>query len=79
MRSKVTVIGAGNVGATCAHWIASKELAARLLEEANVALIPGDSFGDNGKGYLRLSYAASTAELSEALARMGRFLEANVK
>ncbi len=54
--------------------MASKDLAARLLEEANVALIPGDSFGDNGKGYLRLSYAASTPELSEALERMGRFL-----
>jgi malate dehydrogenase len=26
-RNKVTVVGAGNVGATAAHWIASKELA----------------------------------------------------
>jgi len=25
-RAKITVIGAGNVGATCAHWLASKEL-----------------------------------------------------
>lgn len=25
-RAKITVIGAGNVGATCAHWAASKEL-----------------------------------------------------
>jgi malate dehydrogenase len=25
-RSKISVIGAGNVGATCAHWIASREL-----------------------------------------------------
>lgn len=25
-RSKITIIGAGNVGATCAHWAASKEL-----------------------------------------------------
>jgi malate dehydrogenase len=30
-RSKVTVVGAGNVGATCAHWIASKELADVVL------------------------------------------------
>ncbi len=55
----------------------SKALAARLLDEADVALIPGDSFGDNGHGYLRLSYAASTAELEEALARMKAFLDAN--
>src|SRR5208283_5205519 len=26
MRSKITVVGSGNVGATAAHWIASKEL-----------------------------------------------------
>jgi malate dehydrogenase len=31
MRKKVTVIGAGNVGATTAHWIASKELADVVL------------------------------------------------
>jgi aspartate/methionine/tyrosine aminotransferase len=52
----------------------SKELARDLLDKAHVALIPGESFGDNGKGYLRLSYAASEAEISEALARMKAFL-----
>ena len=26
MRNKITVVGSGNVGATAAHWIASKEL-----------------------------------------------------
>jgi malate dehydrogenase len=31
MRKKVTVIGAGFVGSTCAHWIASKELADVVL------------------------------------------------
>jgi malate dehydrogenase len=31
MRKKVTVVGAGNVGATAAHWIASKELADVVL------------------------------------------------
>ena len=25
-RKKVTIVGAGNVGATAAHWIAAKEL-----------------------------------------------------
>jgi aspartate/methionine/tyrosine aminotransferase len=52
----------------------SKELARDLLDKAHVALIPGESFGDNGRGYLRLSYAASEAEISEALARMKAFL-----
>jgi malate dehydrogenase len=31
MRKKVSIIGAGNVGATCAHWIAAKELADVVL------------------------------------------------
>ena len=53
---------------------ASRDLARELLSEAHVALIPGESFGDNGAGYLRLSYAASEAELKEALARMKTFL-----
>lgn len=30
-RKKVTVVGAGNVGATCAHWIATRELADVVL------------------------------------------------
>jgi malate dehydrogenase len=30
-RSKVSIIGAGNVGATCAHWIASREIADVVL------------------------------------------------
>ncbi len=31
MRKKVSIVGAGNVGATCAHWIAAKELADIVL------------------------------------------------
>ncbi len=31
MRKKVSVVGAGNVGATAAHWIASKEHADVVL------------------------------------------------
>jgi malate dehydrogenase len=31
MRNKVSIVGAGNVGATAAHWIASKELADVVL------------------------------------------------
>ena len=31
MRKKVTIVGAGNVGATAAHWMAAKELADVVL------------------------------------------------
>ncbi|MHB1796585.1 MAG: malate dehydrogenase, partial [Acidobacteriaceae bacterium] len=31
MRKKVSIVGAGNTGATCAHWLAAKELADIVL------------------------------------------------
>lgn len=52
----------------------SRELASRLLEEAGVALMHGESFGDNGAGYLRVSYAASTEDINQAMDRVGEFL-----
>jgi aspartate/methionine/tyrosine aminotransferase len=52
----------------------SRDLARELLDKAHVALIFGESFGANGKGFLRLSYAASEADIREALARMKAFL-----
>lgn len=54
----------------------SRDLARELLDKAYVALIFGDSFGQNGKGFMRLSYAASEADIAEALRRMKAFLEA---
>ncbi len=50
-------------------------LARDLLEKAFVATLPGESFGANGKGYLRISYAASEADIHEALKRMADFLK----
>ncbi len=38
--------------------------------------LPGSDFGPAGEGHLRLSFAASQAQLREGLARMGAFLEA---
>jgi aspartate/methionine/tyrosine aminotransferase len=54
----------------------SRDLARELLDKAYVALIFGDSFGVNGKGFMRLSYAASEADIIEALKRMKGFIEA---
>lgn len=45
-----------------------------LLQEAGVAVIAGTSFGIHGEGYLRFSYAASIEAISEAVARIRRFL-----
>ena len=43
---------------------------------AGVAVLPGTSFGRNGEGYLRLSYANSMENIESALARMGVALSA---
>ncbi len=53
----------------------SRTLQSRLLDEAGVATLSGTSFGAFGEGYLRLSYAASLPMLSEAVRRIGAFLE----
>ncbi|MEA1951593.1 MAG: aminotransferase class I/II-fold pyridoxal phosphate-dependent enzyme, partial [Planctomycetota bacterium] len=54
----------------------SDELADYLLEEAGVALLSGTSFGANGEGYLRLSYANSVDNIQKALGRMAEALAA---
>lgn len=44
------------------------ELATLLLDEVNVAIVPGEAFG--APGYARLSFALSDADLEEGLARI---------
>ncbi len=50
--------------------IASKDLADLLLEEAGVACLNGGSFGAQGEGYLRFSFANSIENLLEAAKRI---------
>jgi aspartate aminotransferase len=54
--------------------LSAEELADRLLEEAGVALLAGSDFGAAGEHHLRISFAASQAQLREGLARMEAFL-----
>jgi malate dehydrogenase len=42
-RPKITVVGAGNVGATCAHWAAARELADVVLVDVVAGLPQGKS------------------------------------
>ena len=50
----------------------SVELAALILEEAEVAVVPGEAFGT--PGYLRLSYALGDKDLAEGVARVQKLL-----
>ncbi len=53
----------------------SEEFAERLLAEEKVAVVPGNVFGLGGEGHIRCSYAASLANLTEAMKRMERFIK----
>ena len=53
----------------------ARTLQDRLLEEAGVATVAGTSFGAEGEGYLRLSYANSTENILRAVERIGKLLE----
>jgi aspartate/methionine/tyrosine aminotransferase len=50
----------------------SAELATLILEEAEVAAVPGEAFGPSG--YLRFSYALSDADIVEGIARVKNLL-----
>jgi len=52
-----------------------RELADRMLYEGGVAVLPGTSFGDMGKGFIRLSYANSVDQIEEGVRRMRGVLE----
>ena len=48
----------------------SADLSAYLLEEAKIALVPGDVFGPGGEGYLRMSFANSYDNIVEGCAQL---------
>jgi aspartate aminotransferase len=50
----------------------SNELAEVLLDEADVAVVPGEAFGTNG--YFRLSCALGDADLEEGVTRLAKLL-----
>ena len=50
----------------------TSELAAIILEEAKVAIVPGEAFGS--PGYARLSFALGDEDLREGLTRIADLL-----
>jgi aspartate aminotransferase len=59
---------------TAAGLQSSVEFAAALLEDARVAVTPGESFG--APGFVRISYATSMDNLREGSRRMIEFIRA---
>lgn len=66
------------------HWIKLPEAAlsdpwafcVRLRDEGGVVLVPGSTFGPQGKPFARLSFAASPEQISEGVRRMAPFWKA---
>ena len=63
------LLGRSIRGRVCAS---SAELAELVLDEAGVAVVPGEAFGT--PGYFRMSYALGDADLEKGVRRMGALL-----
>ncbi len=53
----------------------AKAFSLKLLDEENVACVPGTAFGECGEGFIRCSYATSLDEIKEAMFRIERFIK----
>ncbi len=53
----------------------SVEMCERILEEANVGLVPGSAFGEQGEGFLRMTIAASDRDVQEGFRRIIEWAE----
>jgi LL-diaminopimelate aminotransferase len=52
----------------------SRQFAFALINHAGVAVIPGDAFGKQGEGYVRIALVQPAERLSKAAARIHEFL-----
>ena len=87
-RRRLIVSGLNEIGLTCFEpqgafyafpaigisGLDENEFAEKLLQEEQVALVPGSAFGEAGRGYVRCSYATAYEKIEEALERLHRFV-----
>lgn len=57
----------------------SDEFCEQLLRSEKVLVIPGNAFGDCGEGFIRVCYASSMDDITEALKRIERFIKSQSK
>lgn len=53
--------------------ISSHDYSEKLLRDFQVVVIPGSAFGENGEGFVRISYASDQQLLVEAVERIRKF------
>jgi aspartate/methionine/tyrosine aminotransferase len=68
----VTAVLGRKIGST--EVTSSTELATTILEQVEVAAVPGEAFG--APGHLRFSYALSDGDITEGIGRVARLLNA---
>ena len=54
--------------------LSSKNISNYLLENKYVATVPGSSFGENGEGFLRISYASNIENLKKSVTAIKEFI-----
>jgi aminotransferase len=59
--------------------LSSKEFSTQLLQEENVAAVPGIAFGGCGENFIRCCFATSLEKIELAMERMKRFVTATKK
>ena len=52
----------------------SKQISNYLLEKKFIATVPGSSFGENGEGFLRISYASKLENLKKSVNAIKEFI-----
>lgn len=55
--------------------LTSQQFCEELLYKHNIAVVPGDAFGESGEGHIRISYAYSLKHIMEAVSRISKFLD----
>jgi len=59
--------------------LGSEEFCEKLLDQENLALVPGNAFGQAGEGYVRISYAYSLDEIKTAIEKLEHFINNGIR
>ncbi len=54
--------------------LTSEQFCEELLKDQKVAVVPGNAFGESGEGFVRISYAYSVENISNALEKIDNFI-----
>ena len=59
--------------------LAAEDFCYKLLEEAHVAVVPGNAYGDDYSNYIRIAFTLKEDVLTEAMQRINKFCQGLIK